>query len=43
MKTKNEYVAPQITAMALNTADITTVSFDKEDNWDYDVFGIEMQ
>ena len=41
MKIKNDYIAPQKTVMTLNTADIVTVSFDEEDNWENDVFGLE--
>lgn len=38
MKTKNEYVAPQIIVMGLSTGDIVTVSCDQEDNWLSDLF-----
>ena len=39
MKIKNEYVAPQMLVVNLNTGDIATVSCDTEDNWLDDVFG----
>lgn len=40
MKMRNEYIAPQITVVGLDVSDIVTVSFDLNDNWEHDVFGI---